>query len=449
MIAPTMDPRIRYATTSDGLAIAFWSIGEGPAVVDMGQPPVNHTRLEWQIPEIRAWYERFARHHQFARFDARGTGLSERDIDAYTVEGQVRDLEAVVDALGLERFTLLGGINSAPGAVRYAAEHPERLDALILWCGYSRGKEFYDDPGTQALRQTIERDWGMFAESASRSRFSWTHDEHASRVARLLRETVTPRVMALIMDSLSEIDVTPLLASVRVPALVMQRNDRGVEVARRLAAPMADARVVVFEGGSAAMYLEDADEIWATIAEFLGDEAETSGAGVARSPSRTTAVILFTDIVDSTALTERLGDAAFRERARACDEKLRAAVRAHGGTPVEGKLLGDGILALFTSAGGAIDAARACIEGACDAGVELHAGIHAGDVISEGGNVYGGAVNIAARISALSVANEVLVSATARDLARTSAGVDFDDRGTHDLKGVGEPVRIFAVKPKA
>ena len=153
----------------------------------------------------------------------------------------------------------------------------------------------------------------------------------------------------------------------------------------------------------------------------------------------------FADSVDSTALTERLGDDAFREKARELDAAMRAAIRDNGGTAVEGKTLGDGVLAVFTSAKQAITCARACHEAASAAGLALHAGIHAGDVIREADNVYGGAVNIAARIAAASAPGEILVSDTVRSLARTSAGVTFEDRGEQSLKGIEEPLRVFAV----
>jgi len=156
--------------------------------------------------------------------------------------------------------------------------------------------------------------------------------------------------------------------------------------------------------------------------------------------------ILFADIADSTALTERLGDAAFRAKARDLDAGLRTVIRDNSGIPIEGKLLGDGVLAVFTSARQAIEAALACGKAGASAGMPLHLGLHAGDVIREDNNVYGGAVNIAARISGLSATGEVLVSDTVRSLARTSAGVSFEDRGEQALKGVAEPLRVFAVR---
>jgi class 3 adenylate cyclase len=162
-----------------------------------------------------------------------------------------------------------------------------------------------------------------------------------------------------------------------------------------------------------------------------------------------TASILFTDIADSTALTERLGDAAFRAASRTLEERIRRAMREASGTPVDGKVLGDGVMGVFASAARAIDAARLCVAASSDAELPLHIGIHAGDVIREEGNVYGGAVNIASRICALCEPGEVLVSATVRDLARTSAGVSFEDRGEHAFKGIAEPLRVFAVRAEA
>lgn len=159
------------------------------------------------------------------------------------------------------------------------------------------------------------------------------------------------------------------------------------------------------------------------------------------------AVVLFTDIVDSTPLTERMGDAAFRALSRRVDERVRTAMREEGGTPVEGKVLGDGVMGVFTSAAEAIAAARACIELGNE--LPMHIGLHAGDVTHEGGNVYGGAVNIASRVCALSEPGEILVSQTVRELARTSAGVTFDDRGEQMLKGIEDPVRLFAVHPES
>jgi class 3 adenylate cyclase len=181
------------------------------------------------------------------------------------------------------------------------------------------------------------------------------------------------------------------------------------------------------------------------IDEFLGIPEDEEGRGDDDAPAGT-AIILFLDIAGSTELTTQLGDAAYRAKERELDASLRQAIREAGGAPVEGKVLGDGVMATFASAKDAIDAARRCAERGRHAGLPLHAGIHAGDVIREGSNVHGGAVQVASRIADASAAGEVLVSQTVRDLARTSAGVSLEDRGERELKGVSEPVRVFAVR---
>jgi class 3 adenylate cyclase len=210
-----------------------------------------------------------------------------------------------------------------------------------------------------------------------------------------------------------------------------------------IAASIPNAHLVTLEGRDVGASYSD-PQMMAAVDDFLGDGPADPSEG-ASLPSGT-AIIFFADIVDSTALTERLGDTAFRAKARDLDATLRTTIREHAGTPVEGKLLGDGVLAVFTSARQAIEAALACGKAGDNAGLPLHLGLHAGDVIREDNNVYGGAVNIASRISGLSAPGEVLVSETVRSLARTSAGVAFEDRGEQALKGVGETMRVWAVK---
>jgi class 3 adenylate cyclase len=174
-----------------------------------------------------------------------------------------------------------------------------------------------------------------------------------------------------------------------------------------------------------------------------GQEAEPPPGGL---PDRTV-TIMFADIADSTPLTERVGDTAFRSVARAFETSVRAIVRNAGGACVEGRLLGDGLMAVFPSARQAIECSLDTSAAAAGVGLSLHLGLHAGDVIrEEGGNVFGGAVNIAARIAALARPGEVLASETVRTLARTSASVVFDDRGPQALKGVGDAHRLYAIQ---
>jgi class 3 adenylate cyclase len=267
--------------------------------------------------------------------------------------------------------------------------------------------------------------------------------------ADYLRQSVDERYAKLAVPAIGEFDVTAMLAQVRSPTLVIHRRSLSwpaVDRAQRLAAEIPGARLVVLEGNSGLPFLGKTDEPLEVVREFLRSGPQSASPPHTRGSS--TAVILFADIVDSAGLTERLGDVAFRDKARRLDGCLREAISNQGGTPIEGKLLGDGVLAIFTSARQAIDAAVHCGREGDGEGLRLHLGVHAGDVIREEGNVYGGAVNIAARISAISGPGEVLVSETVRSLARTStaAGIVFEDRGEHALKGIEERVRVWGVR---
>jgi class 3 adenylate cyclase len=257
-------------------------------------------------------------------------------------------------------------------------------------------------------------------------------------------------------DARGRESVAPLLSTVGAPTLVLYRpGSESFDELRGLAAdvPIAEdallrlrdlpnAMLVPLDSEVVAPYLSE--QTTSLIEDFLGD-----GSSLSRDPAQAhsgTAIILFADIADSTALTERLGDDEFRERQRALDATLRTIVADEDGTSVAGRTLGDGVLAQFASARSAIRAAVRCVEAGNECSMRLHLGVHAGDVIREEHNVWGGAVNIAARICALAEPGEVLVSDVVRALARTSASVTFDDRGEVELRGIDEPQRVFAVR---
>ena len=438
------EPRIRYCRTRDGVSIAFWSIGQGNPIIDAGHPP-SHCEMEWRIAPMRAWYERFVARHQFVRFDTRGTGLSTREIDAYSLDTMVCDLEAVADALGLDRFTLIGGMNSGAAAIAYAARHPDRVSRLLLWCAYARGREFFDDPGTRVMRDMADRDWHMFTETASRSRFGWGADAHAREYASLWRAAITPRVQGMLMDGLHDVDVMPLLPQVRAPALVLQREDRGADIARRIADGIPGATSLVFPGVSAAQYLEDADRVWATLAPFIGDDVPAVSRG--RGSIHT---ILFTDMERNTDLLQRLGDERWRALLREQERITRAQLAAHAGTEI--KTTGDGFMASFASAADALECAldlqRAFAErnAGAEQAIIMRCGLNAGEPIAEDNDLFGTAVTLAARIMSEAIGGEILVSDVIRQLA-AGKRFSFEDRGMRRLRGFDEPVRLWAVTP--
>ncbi|MDZ4279140.1 MAG: adenylate/guanylate cyclase domain-containing protein [Dehalococcoidia bacterium] len=442
-----MEPRIQYAQAKDGVSIAYYTMGKGHPLVVTSNVVWSH--LRWQ-PSFREYHrsrsgQGLGRGLQVVRYDARGTGLSDRHSFDFSMEARLLDLEAVVERLKLTRFAIFGSAHGTPAAIAYAAGHPERVSHLILESGYASGRDWRG-----ALADPLMRDeeWERFTLYQANWALDFSDGEAARRLASLFRESMTPESIRAFVEAMDAIDVTSLLPRVAPPTLVMYRprsSDTSLrEWSRELASKIPDAGYVEVTKRADPSWTDEETRI---VEDFLGVNQEApapsrSDALLARSrkaaaagPS-STAVILFADIADSTALTERLGDAAFREKARALDEALRSIIRVAGGTPVEGKLLGDGVLATFPSAKGAIEGALACARAGDRAGLGLHLGLHAGDVIREEGNVFGGAVTTASRISDLAPPGEVLVSQTVRDLARTSAGVSFDERGERDLKGV-------------
>jgi len=436
-----MQPQIQYVRTSDGVNIACCAMGEGTPLVyasnawgDLQWYTYNDaTRTRVDAIAASGW--------RIIRYDGWGMGSSDRDVTDFSLEARLRDLEAVVDHMALERFPLCGYGQGGPAAILYSLRHPERVSHLVLVNSFASGSAYYEKiPAMRAiigLRDVVEEQWEFFTLTLASAARGFGDAVAAQKTAALFRSSMAPAAFLSYVEESRKIDLLDALPDVSVPTLVVVDTSGFAtdDVTRPLAAHIPGARLV------------STDDYTRELTSFLGGGSHPRATTPAL-PSGT-AVILFADIVDSTAMTERIGDAAFRDRARQLDQRLRAAIREASGVPVEGKLLGDGVLAVFSSARQAIDAAVLCAASGGEFGLQLHLGIHAGDVIREGDNVFGGAVNIASRISGLSAPDGVLVSATVRDLARTSAGVEFEDRGEHAFKGVGEAVRVYAVRARA
>jgi class 3 adenylate cyclase len=444
-----MEPRVQYAQTADGVSIAFWTLGEGMPLMMTPPAAFSHVQLEWRVPEARRCYERLAESRKLVRYDLRGTGLSQRDVTDFSLDSQMLDLQAVVDRLGLERFALFGFATSGPAAITYAARHPERVSHLILWCSYARGSDYLTTPQMEALIGLIDKDWELATETIAHARLGWSEGEPAQRFAELVRESYTPAAMQAGVSEVSTWDVTGLLSQIGSPTLVLHRRHvpfPEVDTARGLASRLSNACLVVLEGTSILPYLGDMESVVAAIDEFLG-EGEEAAAGAAPSGLVT---ILFTDVEGSTALTQRLGDAKAQEVVRTHNRIVRDALRAHSGSEI--KHTGDGIMASFTSASGALECAidiqRALAqhnESNPDMPIRVRIGLNAGEPVAEEKDLFGTAVQLAARITAKAEGEEILVSDTLRGLV-AGKGFLFSDRGDVALRGFEDPVRLFEVR---
>ena len=441
-----MEPQIQYAKTSDGVNIAYWTLGEGLPFVEMPAEFYSHIQLEWQTPQFRRLYERFAENRMFIRYDGRGCGLSDRDVTEVSLETQLLDLRAVVDRLGLDKVALLAPFFTGAVAVSIAAKHPELVTHLVLWCARMR---FFDvSPGTQALLKVADVDWKMYSEVLAG--LLGGEPEEVSATATFLRQSVTPDVMKDYLQFAEEFDSTPLLPKVTVPTLVLHRSQyqmTDVGVAQRIASQIPNARLALLEGSSAHMAVGDMDAAIDAIDDFLGEGEELTTAPELASDIVHT--ILFTDVEGSTALTERLGDAKARDLLREHERITREALKAHGGSEV--KTMGDGFMASFSSATKALECAIAIQQAFADRNesaeepIKVRIGLNAGEPIAEDEDLFGTAVNMAARICAKAEGGQILAPIVVRELV-AGKGFLLSDRGETEMRGFEDPVRLYEVR---
>jgi class 3 adenylate cyclase len=379
-------------------------------------------------------------------------GMSERDIDRFSLESWLHDLEAVVDRLGLERFVLAATSFSGPLCIAYAVRNPERVSQLILMNSVARIADAFATPQAQALGDMLVRDWDMFSENVGALAFGWGRED-ARTYGEFIRATATPTSTRRVFGALSTFDVTELLPRVTAPTLVIHYSGLKfvtLDMARDLVAGIPDARLMVLEGPISF----DWEGVAGSVEEFLREdekEARDEGRHPDQGGFRT---VLFTDVEDSTALNQRVGDAKARELLREHERMVREALKAHGGS--EFKTMGDGFMTSFSSATKAVECAIAMQRAfsshneSAEEPILVRVGLNAGEPIAEDdpdgrSDLHGTAVNLAARIAAEAEGGEILASNVVRELV---AGKEFlfADRGEASLKGFDDPVRLYEVR---
>jgi class 3 adenylate cyclase len=386
----------------------------------------------------------------FARvisLDKRGSGLSDREAALPNLEQQVADITAVMDAAGSARTSLLGGLDGGVASILFAVAYPERVDRLITYGTPPRTMRAPDYPWgvgpeeLEVLLGLMEEDWGgpTFLQIAAPSvaedrRFqNW--------FGRFQRSAVGPAAATAWLRSLAESDIRDVLDKVAVPTLVLQRAHDPIvsaEHGRYLARNIPGAKYVELPGADYLLWVRDIDLLLDEVQEFL------TGVRAELEPERVVRTVLFTDIVGSTEHATRLGDRRWRDLLEAHHDIVRRNLERFGGVEVD--TAGDGVFAVFDGPARAIRCATAVRDDVRGVGVEIRAGLHAGEVEIRGGSVVGLAVHIGARVAAVAGAGEVVVSSTVRDLVAGSA-FDFEARGEQTLKGVPGTWRLFTVAP--
>ncbi len=445
---------ICYARTSDGIDIAYTAFGEGPPLL-FAPGFVTHLDLMWEFPAFKAMLP-LAKSFRLIVLDKRGTGLSDRSLGFGSLEQRTEDIRAVLDHAGEEQAILYGISESGPLCTYFAATRPDRVRALVLYGTIARFDVTLPLPvGRDGKRAGTTGEWIDWLAS------EWGKGEvyqlfmssppDAAAVKRVLaryeRSACTPQMAREIMMRNLEMNVESLLGSIAVPTLVMHcKGDPVIHVehGRRLAAGIPGAKYVEIEGAFHGSWRhEDIVSMGVPFARFLGEVVGTAPAVARARSEREVATVLFTDIVGSTERAGQIGDAAWRALLDEHDAVAARAVQSAGGSLV--KTTGDGVLATFAGPSHAMVAVRELQESAVLLGVSIRAGVHTGEIERRADDIGGIGVHIAARLADMASSGEVLVSRTTRDLA-VGSKIEFDDRGTHALKGVPEPWQVFAAR---
>jgi len=440
-----MEPRIQYAKTKDGVSIAFATYDQGDPIVWATHPETSHVQLEWQQPIYQATISRLvAERRMVVRFDMRGVGLSDRDVDDLSLDARLLDLEAVADHLGLRTFGLLGVEHGGLTAMGYSVRHPERVTHLVLVNCFARGADVLATPRDRAFIGMFD-DFEMWSENVGAATYGFGREE-ARRYAKFARACVDSEMLPRLTEAIVAIDLTELLSHITTPTLVIRHSglQMPMNIARELASRIPNARLLSIEG----LYVDNAEQLFRGVADFLG-EGEEAAAGAEPLAKDDIRTVLFTDVEGSTALTQRLGDAKARELLREHERTVREALKAHGGSEV--KTMGDGFMASFSSATKALECAiamqRAFAEQneSAEEPILVRVGLNAGEPIAEEDDLFGTAVNLAARICSQAEAGQILAPIVVRELAAGKQFM-FADLGETELRGFEDPVRLYEVR---
>ncbi|MBV9096184.1 MAG: adenylate/guanylate cyclase domain-containing protein [Streptosporangiaceae bacterium] len=441
-------PDTRYARNGS-IHLAYQMLGSGPPnllVVQSG--PNSHVDYMWTEPSLARFLRRLASFTRLIMYDNRGVGLSDPvpGTAVPTVDDQVDDIRAVLDETGCDSTVLVGHLAGCAPALVFAAAHPERVDSLVLLGGYARlrGGDDYPDGVDQAytdlIADVILTQWGTGAD------LDFTHpskagDDNFRRwYAQIQRMSASPATAAAMARQWFEIDVRSVLPTITMPTLIMARTQNNiypVQHTRYLAAHIAGAKYIEFPDADLLYFVGDADPVLDAIEEFV------TGMRPLPSPGRFLGTVLFVDVAGSTQLAARIGDSRFRDLIEDFHELIRRQLDRYQGRLVD--TAGDGALTLFDSPARAIGCAEAVRDAARALGLQVRAGVHAGEMEhGPGGDVRGIAVHTGARVAALAGPGEVLVSRTIRDLV-AGAPIRLGSRGIHELKGVPGSWEVFAV----
>jgi class 3 adenylate cyclase len=438
-------PETRYAKHGD-VHIAYQVIGHGPLDLVFLPNWANPIDLMWHQPDFARFLHRLASFSRLICFDKRGSGRSDRGLDPteVTLEGWMDDITMVMRAAGSARVVLFGYDAGGLLAMLFAASYPDRTAALVLLGTFARLVRASDHPwglpsDVDSWLPWFTRTWGTGSRLKQIAPSVGDDEQLRSWWGQYERAGNNPEAAAAMARMHAQSDVRHVLSALRVPTLVVHRTgDLAFEAAcgRYLAEHIPGAKYVEVPGVDHLPWVGDQDAILDEIEAFL------TGVRPALESDRVLATVLFTDIVESTRKAAEVGDRRWRELLDRHDEAVRRELERHRGNEV--KTTGDGLLATFDGPARAVRCACAIRDAVRDLGIEVRAGLHTGEIELRGKDVAGVAVAITRRVCDRAEGGQVLVSRTVTDLVAGS-GLEFEDRGEHELKGVPGRWQLYAV----
>ncbi len=442
-----MLPETKYALSGDTY-VAYQVTGNGPVDLVWAPGTTSHLDLDWDWPVRAQFFERLSAFCRLIRFDKRGTGLSDRPLKMATLEERTDDIRAVMDAVGSERATILGNSEGASMACLFTATYPERTRSLIVWGAQARWVRADDYPWGQTpednerMIQDVQEHWPSLAYIVGPGAGYGRDVDPAvlDAVLRYFRAAANPSAVAAYERMNAQIDIRPILPTISVPTLVMNRTAdpcAHIDAARDLAARIPGARFVEFPGARHSIFITDPERVLAEIEEFATGVRSTEMA------DRILATVLFVDMVRSTERAVELGDAAWRHLLDLYYTVARKEIARFRGREMD--TAGDGFFATFDGPARAICCALAIEDSVKQLDIEVRAGVHTGECEPMGDKLGGIAVHIAARVLSKAGPSEVVVSSTVKDLVAGS-GLKFEDNGSHVLKGVPGAWRLYKAK---
>ena len=432
-------PVTRYAVSGD-VNIAYQTMGDGPIDLIMVPGIVSHIEFMHELQGYTAFLRRLSKFARVISFDKRGQGLSDRISDAPTLEQRLDDVRAVMDHVGSRRAALIGFSEGCAMSAMFAASYPERVSHLVLFGGFVRYADLFESANPEQVISDRMKFWGTGGMIKGVIASKAVSQEAVIQFGKFERLSASPGAFKAIQLLNLQIDVRPVLSSVRVPTLVIHRATDAliaVEKGRELASQIPGAKYIEYPEGDHAFWSGDVEMLLGDIEEFLTGQRESSLADL----DRILATVLFTDIVDLTRSASEMGDQTWRRLLDNHDQLAKQIVEKFRGSLI--KTTGDGILATFDGPGRAVRCALALGTAAKQIGLPLRAGLHTGEIEIRGQDVGGIAVHAAARVMAQSKCDEVLVSRVVTDLV-AGAGLKFSERGSYELKGLPGRWDLFA-----